>query len=407
MNHFKTIFLFSLFCNFSHPDLVAQKKLHPEIHPKINYKSIRYFHDPIDKNKCNGSYLISNGLVYFDKRQSMLSSALINQKRIDVDTVSFQVLGHGYAKDTNNIYYEGESISNCDRMSFSVIDIDYSFNPRINEIINYYANDNHTVFYGKNFIENADPVSFRLLSINYSVDKNTVYYKGNPLVGADPTSMKSIKNEFNRMAKDKHHVYYGDKILSDYPNSFRSLDNTDSCIREYFVDEERGYFTTSAYQSISGVTIIDSLNPNKFKIIDCSFATDEKKVFWCGKPIPQADPQSFKGINNDFSLDKNHAYYHDEMIQSADPHTFTVMDKYSPYSKDENNVFHFNLLIQGADPKTFTPLGSLWGKDKNYIYFETTRREDVDYDTFEVTNPVVKDKNYIYDYNGRIIKRNN
>lgn len=67
-----------------------------------------------------------------------------------------------------------------------------------------------------------------------------------------------------------------------------------------------------------------------------------------------------------------------------------------------DNVFMllapFN-YVWGADPKTFVGLSKAIGKDKKWIYYKDRKQKQVDYETFEVRNGIMRDKNFVY-YSG-------
>ena len=93
---------------------------------------------------------------------------------IVVDLETLKVLGEGYSKDKNNVYYEDEIIPRADPTTFEVLN-------------NYYTKDKNNVYYYRDIIVGADPTTFEVLSyiaygidepfpVPYSKDKNNVYY---------------------------------------------------------------------------------------------------------------------------------------------------------------------------------------------------------------------------------------
>ena len=98
-----------------------------------------------------------------------------------------------------------------------------------------------------------------------------------------------------------------------------------------------------------------------------------------------------------------------------DINTFESVEN-SSYYKDKNHVYiHYTMsgggwfgIVDGADSLTFRNIGSVYFKDKKYIYVERNGKIDVDYETFEVFETVgdvccyAKDKNAYYAWGEKI-----
>ncbi len=348
-----------------------------------------------------GKYIIKKDGVYFEKFQPSWSSLIGRPEKFECDIASFEILNNGYAKDRYNFYYNGIKINDVDYDSFSIIEIDYSPSKfpwgGFGIIYEYYAKDKYQVYCGEKIIKNADPNTFEFFSILYAKDSNYVFYRGDPIESADANSFQFIKDRF---AKDKNHVYHLGKIISDNPASFQILDYES----RYAKDKDYTFYWWG-----NGPIHIDTLkdaNVDSVKVISKFYATDAEKVFWCAKIIPDAELNTFKIINRGYSCDKKHVYWRNKMIAGANPESFELLGNYLYFSKDDKYVYYMESLIEGADYKSFTPLSYQWGKDKNFIYFENTKREDIDYKSFEIIAPLAKDKYFIYDNLGRIIKKN-
>jgi len=86
------------------------------------------------------------------------------------------------------------------------------------------------------------------------------------------------------------------------------------------------------------------------------------------------------------------------------------------YYRDKNYVYmHYGMssggwfgIVEGADSASFRSMGSVYAKDKKYIYVERNGKIDVDYDTFEVFETVgdvccyAKDKHNYYAWGEKI-----
>ena len=90
-------------------------------------------------------------------------------------------------------------------------------------------------------------------------------------------------------------------------------------------------------------------------------------------------------------------------VKGADIETFTPLNDY--FAKDKNCVYWHSSKIEKADPKTFQFLknteyqnsfSNYYTRDKNYFFYTTKILENVDADTFTVYGYNAKDKNYLY-----------
>lgn len=69
---------------------------------------------------------------------------------------------------------------------------------------------------------------------------------------------------------------------------------------------------------------------------------------------------------------------------------------YSPMG----NWFELGYFESNADVATFQPINEDFGKDKNNIFWKG-KKQLVDYDTFEINDFIIKDKNHVYHVNGK------
>jgi hypothetical protein len=318
-----------------------------------------------------GRYIIKKDSVFYELARQPWSSSLFPKiVSIECDLVTFNVIKNGYAKDRNNIYYNGIKINNVDYNSFKIIEpSNLNSDPYWDWIKAYYSKDNYHVFIGDKIILNADVYSFVLIE--------------------------------GRFTKDHNHVYHVGKAISDNPESFQILDYKS----RYAKDKEYAFYWWGV-GSPEELDTIKVINPERFKVLTDSRASDGENIYWHGQLLPNADIETFKVINNDYSCDNNHVYFKNKLIREAKPETFKFLDKY--YSKDDKAVYYFDSIIMYADPASFIPLSYRWGKDKDYIYFEYNRRKDIDYESFELDSlfAFAKDKFYIYDSFGKIFKKN-
>ncbi len=135
--------------------------------------------------------------VYFlsgyDERQGDIGTITILP---ELDSETFEVLGHGYTKDTNAVYYINERIIGVDSETF--------------EVLGYgYTKDTNAVYYTNERIIGVDSETFEVLGYGYIKDANAVYYnlytnEIKEVIGADPTTFEPLDWE---LAKDKNYEY--------------------------------------------------------------------------------------------------------------------------------------------------------------------------------------------------------
>lgn len=129
------------------------------------------------------------------------------------DPATFEVLGHGFAKDKNHVYKAGKIMQFVDPKTFSIKDDNSAIAERKAEKV--------TDRKAETAISNADDdnnsIFDRLLGVDdvkskYSIDGNAVLYNGEVIKKADAKTFKYVGGEY---AADKHHAYYKGKILGD------------------------------------------------------------------------------------------------------------------------------------------------------------------------------------------------
>ena len=169
---------------------------------KINYADLNTF-EVMKDGKRPAKYSKDKEHVYFGWEQT------------DADAKSFVVLGNGYYKDKNFVYYENEKIDGVDAKSFEVLG-------------NGYFRDKNNVYFEKKKLNVLDIKSFRILGNNYAADDKAVYYKENLISGID---MKTFEVMDSKFLKDKNSVYLsGEKLEGIDAASFGYVDEAKSKI---------------------------------------------------------------------------------------------------------------------------------------------------------------------------------
>jgi hypothetical protein len=106
-------------------------------------------------------------------------------------------------------------------------------------------------------------------------------------------------------------------------------------------------------------------------------------VYYDGNKIAEADPVSFSVIADDkfYAKDSKHVFYMGKLVKDADPVTFTPIKEVgrgpldvesSVYWKDKTNVYYNARKIEGSDVGTFQHIKSIYGKDRNHVYYGNT-----------------------------------
>lgn len=124
-----------------------------------------------------------------------------------LDRKSFEILGFGYVKDKNGIYFEYESsikpVKNHDFKSFVVLDDGYAY-------------DHHQAYYYARVVKKCQkPTSMQSLSCCFAKDSHFVYWQGKILKNIDVNTVKILPcSHFNFIKDDKFVYYLSDKITT-------------------------------------------------------------------------------------------------------------------------------------------------------------------------------------------------
>lgn len=178
------------------------------------------------------------------------SSYFCFDKKINVDTVTFNIIEGNTAVDKSylyypiagevkiykrngklhtlidNIYYDDNTIYNFRKYPISTIEIE---NP---ETIKLVDTTSQIVFFVDNILywnlsrcdsSHIDIESFQIIQNNkdYATDSEHIYYRGSDILGADVSTFVLLSHAFS---KDKNSVFHRDRILEGAdPNSFEYI----------------------------------------------------------------------------------------------------------------------------------------------------------------------------------------
>lgn len=317
-----------------------------------------------------------------DKQQVYFQGTVITNAQPD----SFKVLGHGYASDKQHIFFNrwdyhtskpfSVVLNNAQPDSFVII------NPDENSDVGIYARDKQQVYLDGVVLTDAQPDSFKIMNRNYAGDKQHIYFNGKRLADVQVDSFEVLSEKsgyeaYSSYARDKHHVYQNDTLIENAQAGTFEIISPDPF--SYARDKKQVYF--------KGKVLAD-VQPATFKILESSanFATDGNQYFFAEHTIHICDKASFKLQTVNYGTweqgliwgyDKNCYYVRGDALPIADTKTFALLPSNSQqdttiwYAKDSAHVYWSNTILAEADPETFHLLNSSgqgFAQDKNHCY---------------------------------------
>lgn len=332
-----------------------------------------------------------NGLhILIDSNETEIKTKNLKADGIDLRTL--KKLDNGYFKDKNNIYYglSGNlyKIKNADLQTFEVLNSPYSSSV-------YFAKDKNNVYYNGKKLDGIVPNDFEQIQSYFIKDKNGIYkfeegeneqdLKITPINAK--IDFKNLKELDWKYFGDDKNIYYFDedsfkKVDKADINSFERIDFT-----AFFKDKNNVYYEGEK---------IEGIDMNSIEVINGMCIKDKNSVFYEGKKLRNISPNNFNifdgGISYDKILvDKNGAYKLLENENQKDKIKIIPLDSKnidlktlerfdtpidgSNYFKDKNGVYFLNgekfVKINGADRDSFeVTMSGKYGKDKNNVYFE-------------------------------------
>ena len=378
----------------------------------------------VDRNTfkvVNGNYGVDSKNVYY-----------LGEKLDFVGLDGLKIFNEGYLKDKKNVYEI--SVNDNDEVKVEPIknlNIDVATFEDIFGGLNY--KDKNSVYYEDNdgdislkILKGADPATFEFGII--SKDKNSVFIGNQKLKGVSSKGFE-VLNDSLGFVKDYKNVFYLDraddgitfipKIQNIEGVDIATLEFTGGHYSKYYKDKNNVYFVDNRDDKIK-FKKLSYVNPKTFEMVDDTFARDDKNLYIFEYRLDGIDPKTFKKLSYEMVKDKNGLYFLEDIekdnenieikarklnIKGLDLKTFEHID--GDYYKDKNNVYYEsdnNLYkIENADLKTFEILDSSYtgygnfSKDKDYIYLNNKKLEEIDTKTFEKMRAnLIRDKNGIY-----------
>lgn len=343
-----------------------------------------------------------NGLhILIDSNETEIKVKSLKADGIDLKTL--KKLDNGYFKDKNNIYYglSGNlyKIKNADLQTFEVLTSPYSSSV-------YFAKDKNNVYYNGKKLDGIVPNDFEQIQSYFIKDKNGIYkfeegeneqdLKITPINAK--IDFKNLKELDWKYFGDDKNIYYFDedsfkKVDKADINSFERIDFT-----AFFKDKNNVYYEGEK---------VEGIDMNSIEVVNGMCIKDKNSVFYEGKKLRNISPNNFNIFNGGISydkilVDKNGAYklmenenQKNKIIpldsKNIDLKTLerieSPMDS-SNYFKDKNGVYFLNgekfVKINGADIDTFeVTMSGKYGKDRNNVYFEGKKMEGENPKKFE------------------------
>ena len=365
----------------------------------VDRKNVYYDGEKLDSVGIEGlkifddNYLKDNKNVYEIYTTDDGKTKIRAIKNLNIDVASFEdIFKEAFYKDKNSVYYVDMTEDKQELKKLEGADAD-TFEPGI------FSKDKNSVYVEKQRLEGVSPKGFEILDndLNFIKDYKNVFYldraddgitfipRVQNIEGVDVATLEFAGGHYSKYYKDKNNVYF--------------MDNRDGKIK---------------FKKLSYV------NPKTFEMVDNTFARDDKNLYLFEYKLDGIDAKTFEKISSNIVKDKNGLYFLEDIekenenieiktrkinIKGLDLKTFEHIDDY--YYKDKNNVYYEsdnNLYkIENADLKTFEILDSSYtgygnfSKDKDYIYLNNKKLEEIDAKTFEKMRAnLIRDKNGIY-----------
>lgn len=238
---------------------------------------------------AQNGYQILSGRVYYNN--------IILQ---DADPGSIQDLGYGYAKDRDNVWYEGRLLPLVDARSFRLKNNavpppppashpGHSGSVGLGDILSGILG--HVSGQKPGHDPNHGPGHAHVQNERgYEIVGNKVYYNGALVSNASAHSFKDLGWGY---AKDSSRAYYCGNKLSNDPARFKAL--ADGYAMDAF---DVYYFGKEIEASTAG-----------FKVLKDGYAKDAFNAYYCGKKVVGSSASTFKVLDNGYAKDAWETYY--------------------------------------------------------------------------------------------------
>ena len=271
--------------------------------------------------QTSGGYKILNGKVYYN-----------NVILHDADPQTIQDLGYGYAKDNENVWYEGKLLPLVDPHRF------------------WLKNDpSHTDPFPPQQVPAPAPqqpgsqtqVLDGLLTVIFG---NGLGQNGGQAPGYNPGPDHNPGPEVGP---------------GHGPGGPGGPGHGHSNIHQ-----ERGYEIVADKVYYNGV-LVSKASAHSFKDLGYGYAKDSKKVYYCGKKLTD-NPSRFKVLADGYAMDSFDVYYFGEEIDASTAGFKVLSDG---YAKDAFYGYYCGKKVAGSSGSTFKVTGNGYAKDAWETYY--------------------------------------
>ncbi len=273
-------------------------------------------HFDFRKRPFSKSYLMPIGLFTMFSLLTVIAAGFVLQNSAPAPLTQFddakaEVLGHGYSRQEDFIYFNKQRIDQAGKEDFE----------RFAKSTNLKLRQSTEV----------DALSFKALSEEYTKDKNKVYYKWISdglfwVVELPLADAKSFEVINSNLARDAKHVWWYAELLPE-------------------------------------------VDPKTIELVNAGFVwKDAKSVWYQRKKISGADAKTFQHLDQAFYQDANRVYWSMTPLVGADLDTFRTFGDDSPYGADRNSVWKGDTKLTGFHAATFHAIHQSVCKDKNGVY---------------------------------------
>ncbi|MBJ7554738.1 DKNYY domain-containing protein [Marinomonas spartinae] len=389
-------------------------------------------------SKVSNQYYRQDGKVVFVRNGNFFQ---IGGKEIEgADSDTFEVIDQSYAKDINNVYFNGKSVVGASPSSVKFVKSELN----ANSANSGYLISNDKVFCYGDVIEGAEPTTFVYLHGLYSMDKDYLYYYIDIKIPLKLTPA-AISNANEHYIRHKEQVIYQGQVISNEANSFKIISDeysTDTFhIYSYgeIVEEmvPDGFTIISPYyrkdknQAYYFNTPILKSDPNTFKVLNDTISKDQRNLYYRGNVVENKKPSEvsrsdadelekmwkwdslhldattvilvpsddIEKITNDFYVYNNEVYGRNKKLENVKPEDVIVLDlSESAFVRISNQVFYHGTAMNGADPESFTIISDRFSKDANHVYWREHRLVDTEPSTFKYDDNLYADENEAGEY---------
>jgi hypothetical protein len=261
-------------------------------------------------------------------------------KRKTINTVenalpgSFTLIGHGYAKDSFQAFFEGTA--------FRVQDIS-----TLQSINREFVKDRVRAYFYLKPVSGSDGKSFEIINSNYAKDTANIYFYGHAgevksgiyRLPCDKASFRVLEYPFS---KDTIDVFYENKKINGaHSASFMGLQY------DFSKDKNHVYFMTRKIAGADAATF-NVCKENELFTQDFYYAKDQTSVFWQDKKVKEADVDSFTPLGQGYGSDRVHVFYKAGIIKDADPTSFKVYPHGfgNADAEDTNNTYFEGIRVR-------------------------------------------------------------